>query len=168
MRLLALDQSSHTTGWAVFEDSKLLTYGKFDLKNEELGERLYLYRQTIKKIVEEYNIDQVAFEDIQLQEQSDGNYMRNKGVTTYKILAEVFGVTEELLYELKIPYQIVTSQTWKSKLKIKGQKRTEQKQNCQKWVLDTYELKVVQDICDAIAIGASIYIEEKKLAHHSW
>lgn len=94
--------------------------------------------------------------------------MINKGVTTYKVLAEVFGITEELLYELKIPYQIVSSQTWKSKLKIKGKKRTEQKQNTQAWVLENYNIKVIQDICDAIAIGASTFIPEKKVTHYSW
>ena len=94
--------------------------------------------------------------------------MIKKGVTTYKVLAEVFGITEELLYELKIPYQIVPSQTWKSKLKIKGKKRTEQKQNAQAWVLENYNIKVIQDICDAVCIGASTFIQEKKVTHYSW
>jgi len=44
LRLLALDQSSHITGFAIFEDSKLIDKGKFDLKSEDLGERLYDYR----------------------------------------------------------------------------------------------------------------------------
>lgn len=72
--------------------------------------------------------------------------------------------------ELKIPYQVVSSQTWKSKLKIKGDKRAEQKRNCQAWVLETYNIKCTQDEADAIALGSSTYIEkkEKKLVHHSW
>lgn len=41
-------------------------------------------------------------------------------VSTYKILAEIFGITHELMVELNIPYQIVSSNTWKSKLDIKG------------------------------------------------
>jgi hypothetical protein len=45
-------------------------------------------------------------------------------VTTYKVLAEVFGVLEELCTEEKIPYKIVHSQTWKSALNIKGADRT--------------------------------------------
>ena len=94
--------------------------------------------------------------------------MVKKGVTTYKILAEVFGITEELLYELHIPYVIVTSQTWKSKLKIKGKQRTEQKRNAQSWVIENYNVKCTQDEADAICLGASTFIEEKKLAYHSW
>jgi len=64
MRLLSLDQSSHITGWAVFENGKLVTYGKFALANEDLGERLYHYRNEVMKLIKEHKVDQVAFEDI--------------------------------------------------------------------------------------------------------
>ena len=160
MRLLALDQSSHITGYAVFEDSKLIQSGVFSLKSADLGERLYAYRKKIIELVDIFNINQVAFEDIQFQQQVNG-------ITTYRILAEIIGITEELLTELKIPYQIVNSNTWKSKLKIKGKARADQKRNCQQWVLDTYGKKVSQDQADAIALGASLYIEEKK-SSYSW
>ena len=154
MRLLALDQSSHTSGYAIFEDGKYQTSGIFSLKSADLGERLCAYRAKVTELIDIYDIDKVAFEDIQLQ-------AGTAGVTTYKVLAEIFGVTEELLTELKIPYQIVNSNTWKSKLKIKGKERSVQKKNCQKWVEETYNLKASQDQCDAIAIGASLYIKEK-------
>ena len=159
MRLLALDQSSHVTGYAVFEDGKLIQHGIFSLKSADLGERLYAYRQKLIELIDIFDIDEVAFEDIQLQGQTSA-------VTTYKVLAEIFGVTEEVLTELKISYQVVNSNTWKSKLKIKGKQRTEQKRNCQKWVEDTYNVKVTQDAADAIAIGASLYVKEK--LSYSW
>ena len=153
MRLLALDQSSHVTGVAVFENQQLISYEKFSLNNEDLGERLYNYRQKIIELIKKYNIDRVAFEDIQLQTQS-------RNVSTFKILAEILGVTEELMVELKIPYEIVSSNTWKSKLNIKGKGRTEQKKNAQEYVLNTYKIKVSQDAADAICIGASIMLEK--------
>ncbi len=65
MRLLALDQSSHITGYAVFEDGKLIQSGVFSLKSADLGERLFAYRNKIIELVDIFNIDQVAFEDIQ-------------------------------------------------------------------------------------------------------
>ena len=160
MRLLALDQSSHVTGVAVFENQQLISYEKFSLNNEDLGERLYNYRQKIIELIKKYNIDRVAFEDIQLQTQS-------RNVSTFKILAEILGVTEELMVELKIPYEIVSSNTWKSKLNIKGKARAEQKKNAQQWVLDTYNIKATQDECDAICLGASIFLIEKK-STYSW
>lgn len=39
-RLLALDQSSRITGWAVFENNALLAHGKFNLEGYETNERL--------------------------------------------------------------------------------------------------------------------------------
>ena len=47
-RLLALDQASRTSGWAVFEDSKLIKFGKFTVTEEDIGERLYKIREYVK------------------------------------------------------------------------------------------------------------------------
>lgn len=82
-------------------------------------------------------------------------------VQTFKVLAEVFGVTQELLVEQGFVYHIVSSNTWKSKLNIKGRTRPEQKKNAQQYVLNTYNKKVSQDEADAICIGASIVNERK-------
>ncbi len=155
MVLLSLDQSSHITGWAVFKDNKLLQHGKFDLKSEDIGERLWDYRQELIKLIKQYNPDKIAFEDIQMQGQVNN-------VVTYRILAEILGITQELMVEIDMPYEIISSQTWKSKLNIKGKTRTEQKRNASQWVLDTYSIKVTQDEADAICLGAS------NLTHYSW
>ena len=77
-------------------------------------------------------------------------------VATYKTLAMVFGVILEQLEEEEIPYEIVSSSTWKSKLGIKGRARAEQKRAAQQQVLDHYKVKASQDTCDAICIGASV------------
>lgn len=159
MRLLSLDQSSHCTGFAIFEDGKLSYVNKFSLDSDDLGERLYHYRQKIIEIIDKYNIDSVAFEDIQMQNQINN-------VSTYKILAEIFGITQELMVELNIPYQVVSSNTWKSKLEIKGKQRAEQKRNAQAWVLSTYNIKCTQDEADACCIGASTLIKDKKESRH--
>lgn len=159
MRLLSLDQSSHCTGFAIFEDGKLIQNGKFDLKSEDIGERLYDYRETIKKLIDKYNPDKVAFEDIQMQGSINN-------VVTYRILAEILGITQELMVEIKMPYEIISSNTWKSKLDIKGKARAEQKRNASAWVLNTYGKKVTQDEADAICLGASILIKSKEESRH--
>ena len=110
-------------------------------------------------LIEKFDINEVAFEDIQMQTQINN-------VSTYKILAEIFGITQELMYELDLPYQVVSSSTWKSKLEIKGKQRAEQKRNAQKWVLDTYGLKVTQDEADSVCIGASTFVKDKNEKRH--
>ena len=152
MRLLALDQASRTTGYAVFDGQNLIASGTFTLTSDDIGKRLVTYRKKIEQLINEYDIETVAFEDIQMQNQINN-------VQTFKILAEIFGVTQEYLAEQDYSYKIVSSNTWKSKLDIKGKKREEQKKNAQQYVLEHYGKKVSQDEADSICIGASIIKE---------
>lgn len=149
MTLLALDQSSRISGYAVFKEGELEDCGKFELTGE-IGRRLVDLKEEIISLVEKQEVTKIAFEDIQLQ----GNVMNN--VATYKTLAMVFGVVMEQAEEENIPYEVVPSSTWKSKLGIKGRARAEQKRAAQEWVVNTYKVKPSQDTCDAICIGASI------------
>lgn len=148
MRLLALDQASRTSGYAVFNDDELITYGTFTYDDEDIGIRLHKIRNKVKSLIAEYNIQQVVFEDIQLQ----GNVANN--VQTFKTLAEVFGVIYELVTDLKLEHDAVLSSSWKSTLGIKGRTRPEQKKNAQAYVINTYGVRPSQDASDAICIGA--------------
>ena len=148
--LLALDQASVTSGYAVFKNGNLVDYGKFTFNDDVIAERLVKIRAKVIELIEKHNIDEVAFEDIQMQ----GNVTNN--VQTFKVLSEVFGVVSEVLQERKMKYTVVMSGTWKSTLGIKGRTRPEQKRNAQEYVLQTYNVKAIQDVCDAICIGAHV------------
>ena len=154
MRVLALDQASRTSGWAVFDEGKLVTYGKFTADQADVGDRLHFIRMRVSWLIDDYDIDEVVFEDIQLQ----GNVANN--VATFKALAEVFGVLYELFVMLKLPRTAVLSTVWKSTLGIKGKDRAAQKKAAQAWVEKTYGVKPTQDECDAICIGAH-YVNNK-------
>lgn len=143
MRILAFDQASRTSGYAVFDDDKLVDYGKFTFEDVDFGMRLLRIRERVDKLIEKYQPNKVYFEDIQLQD----------NVETFKKLAEVFGVIDELLTEKDIPHEAILSVTWKSALNIKGKLRADQKRNAQEWVINTYNIKPTQDECDAICIG---------------
>lgn len=148
MKLLAFDQSSQITGYAVFEDGALVQSGVFSFDDSAIGKRLAKIRKKVIQLIDEHKPDMLAFEDIQLQAQ--------KNPATYKILAQVLGVLEELATELKIEYIVVHSTSWKSTLKIKGRARAEQKKNAQAYVETTYNKKVTQDESDAICIGTHV------------
>lgn len=147
-KLLALDQASRVSGWAFFDNGKLKEFGKITVSDDDIGERLYKIRKEVQKLIEKYEIDEIVFEDIQLQNNVGNN------VQTFKILAEVFGIIYELATELKIKNTAVLSGVWKSALGIKGRKRPDQKRNAQLYVNNTYGVKPTQDECDAICIGA--------------
>ena len=135
MRTLALDQASRITGWAVFDNGELYNYGKFTATQTDVGDRLHFIRKEVLGLIDKFNIEEVVFEDIQLQ----NNVVNN--VATFKALAEVFGVLHELFVDLKMPRTAVLSSVWKSSLGIKGKDRTAQKKAAQDWVVKTYNVK---------------------------
>lgn len=154
--ILALDQASRTSGYAVFQSGKLVDNGTFTYADDDFSLRLVKIRNKVISLIEQYNIDKILLEDIQLQGQTNN-------VTTYKALAEVLGVLEELSRERNIPHELIHSQSWKSTLNIKGRDRATQKRNAQLYVEETYGLKVSQDATDAICIGTH-YVNSTKSA----
>lgn len=162
MHLLALDQASKTSGFAVFYDNKLETYGKFTFEDSDIGVRLNKIRDKIATLVADYDIDFIIFEDIQLQSSVGNN------VATFKVLAEVFGVVEELATELKIPHTAVLSTVWKSSLGVKGKTRPEQKRAAQTYVQNTYSIKATQDESDAICIGTHYITKNNQNENFDW
>ena len=159
MRLLALDQASHTTGYAVFEDGKPVVISHFTARGDDLGKRLEQIRNNIINLIKQYNIDTVAFEDIQLQDIAGS---KEVGIKTFKMLAEVFGVVHELVNELQIDYYIVPPIVWKATIKIAGKGRTMEKKLAQKWVVDNYGLKCTEDEADAACLGTHVIKKENE------
>ncbi len=146
-KLLSLDQSSRCTGYAVFENNKLVTAGTFTITDQDTGIRLTKIKNQIRDLIKTYEIDEVVYEDIQLQNNVSNN------VQTFKILAEVFGVLTQYFSEINLPHTAVLASSWKSTLNIKGRDRATQKKNAQEYVLNKYNQKFAQDACDAICIG---------------
>ena len=154
--ILALDQASRTSGFAVFQEGQLVASGTFTYEDDDFSLRLVKIRNKVISLIEQYNINKILLEDIQLQGQTNN-------VETYRKLAEVRGVLSELACEMKISHEIIHSQTWKSGLYIKGRDRATQKRNAQAFVATTYNKKVSQDESDAICIGTH-YIKSNKSA----
>ena len=161
--LLALDQSSTTTGYAIFKDGQPVVISHFTAKGTDLGSRLEQLRNKVIELIKEHNIDEVVFEDIQLQDMAGG---KDVGIKTFKILAEVFGVLQELMTELKIDYTTVPPIVWKATFKIAGKGRKEEKKLSQQYVFKTYGINCTEDEADATCIGA--HIVKKKNSEFDW
>lgn len=161
--LLALDQSSYTTGYSVFKDGKPVVISHFTVLGDDLGKRLEQIRNNIIELINKYDIDEVVFEDIQLQ---DINGSKEIGIKTFKILAEVFGMVHELLTELQMDYTIVPPVVWKATFKIAGKGRTKEKKMAQEYVFNTYGIKCTEDEADATCIGA--HVIQKQNSEFNW
>ena len=153
-KLLALDQSSHTTGYTVLHNGKIIKVSHFECIGNDLGDRLVQLRDKIENLIQEYNIDEVIFEDIQLQ---DVNGNKETGIKTFKILAEAFGVVEELLTEKQIKHSAVLPIKWKAHFKIAGKGRAQEKRLAQNYALKTHHINCTEDEADSLCIALYHY-----------
>ena len=149
-RILAFDQASITSGWAVFDDGVLISYGKWTSNGTKSTQRISLTKAWVISMVEKWQPDEVILEDIQLQ-RINGEGQEN--LLTFKKLAHLQGVLKNYFYELGLPYQIVPPATWREFSDIKGRSRTDKKRNAQLKVQTLFEVKASQDEADAILIG---------------
>ena len=149
-KLLALDQASHTTGYTILDGNQIIKVGHFECVGADLGDRLVQLRNNIGKLIKEYNIDEVIFEDIQLQ---DVNGNKETGIKTFKILAEVYGVVYEYLTEIGIKNSSVLPIKWKAHFKIAGKGRTQEKKMSKAHVLKTYGIDCTEDEADSLCIA---------------
>lgn len=152
-KILALDQSSQTTGYTILDNGKIVKVGHFTCAGD-LGDRLVQLRDRISGLINEYNINEVVFEDIQLQ---DVNGSKETGIKTFKVLAEVFGVVHELLTERKIKYEAVLPIVWKAHFKIAGKGRAQEKKMSQAYALKQYGITCTEDEADSLCIAMYYY-----------
>lgn len=148
--LLALDQATYTTGYTILKDGKIHKVSHFDCVGNDLGDRLEQLRNHIINLIKEYDINEVVFEDIQLQ---DVNGSKETGIKTFKMLAEAFGVVHELLTELDIKYSVAQPIKWKAHFKIAGKGRTQEKKMAQTYVNKTYGISCTEDEADSLCIA---------------
>ena len=148
--LLALDQASQVSGFSIYdkETKELIHYGSFEFTSQDFDTRLYHINRKVKEIIEEYHVDEVYLEDIQLQGE-DGI----PNVVVFKRLAEVIGVICCLCVELNLPHTIVSPSTWRHSCGIRGKARADKKKNAQIYVQEKYGLIVSDDVADAICLG---------------
>ena len=150
--ILALDQSSRISGWAVLDGQSLIAYGHCIHEEDNLMRRIIKLCQEIEKLIEQYKPTKIILENIQLQA---GN------VDTFQKLAWVQGAIQYMLSTKypSLPYELIYPTEWRSKcdfLKGKGKSRVEQKKIAQQWVKETFDKKCTQDEADAICIGWAI------------
>lgn len=143
MKILSMDQSSLRNGWAVLDGNRVVKSGVFSLGSEDLHYRLVVFREILKKLINDEQPDIVVFEDIQLQH---GN------VQVYRALAGILAVAEELCVEMNQSYQILSSSTWRSILGFKSKTRDAAKEEAKKRTGCTSS-----DEADAICIGMAYY-----------
>ena len=154
MKILGLDTSSTSTGYAVLDNDKLISYGTIKTpKKADILDKIIYIEENIKQIIKAKEVEFIVIEDLAV----------TRSASTTKVLA---GLLYHLLVEFRkrellvIP---VRPSQWRKVCGIKGKCRKELKENAIKYVEDVYNLKVNDDEADAICIanyGRNIEVEE--------
>ena len=161
-RILSLDNSTKITGWAVFEDDKLIRYGHFTCKGDDFHLRISQTKCLIASLIENFDIDFVVLEDIQLQDSKDGvSFEANRGIITFKQLACLQGVLANYLIENNFKYLFMFCSSWRSVLGITGKHSSILKSKAKQVVFNLYKIDVLTDEADAICIGWA-YINKER------
>ena len=142
-RIIALDNATHITGWAIFDNNNLVSYGKYTTKNSETSDRILEMGDWLTNLLQQWEPNTIILEDIQQQ----------NNVSTFKVLAKLQGVLEYINKKHNIEYYIISPSSWKSNAGVKGKSRVDQKKSAQLIVLQLYNIQATQDECDAILLG---------------
>ena len=116
-RILALDQATRITGWAIFDGTQLIKYGKFETTADDEIARDHEIKNWFISMINNWKPDVIGIEGIQLQEKSEE---RKMGVTVFETLARLQGILMETAYSFNIPYRICPTPTWRGHCGVKG------------------------------------------------
>lgn len=173
-RVLALDQATHITGYSIYDDGQLITYGTFETNLNDEIERDSEVVNWLYNMVHNWKPDCLGLEDIQLQNLGNSNniYASNSngvGIQTFKILAHLQGILMKASFDLKLPYQIISPSTWRNHCGVKGKTKSDRKRSMQLKVKEWYDVSISNDEADAIGIGR--YLSDtfkKKVEVFNW
>lgn len=143
--ILALDQATKLTGWALITTEGVKKHGVIEVSDKDAPyiERLRVVHAYIKELLKKEKPSFVVFEATQYQ----------NNFAAFGTLSMLQGIIMAELFNRQTGFYIVPATCWKSFCGIKGRKRAEQKINTMKFVADTYGIIATEDEADAIGIA---------------
>lgn len=153
INILAFDQSTSLTGYAYFQEGKLISYGLIDCRDRKSNKFVGIYNmmKIICEKISEFSPDIVVFEDT----------IFSSNAKTLKDLSKIQGAILYYCFIHGIESKSYLPAQWRKLLGMqkKGAKRKELKETAQSFVRDSFNIKVNEDMADAICIG-SAYLNE--------
>lgn len=149
MITMSIDASSKATGVAIFKEKELVYYECIYATNTNSLDRINKMVIRIKELYETWKVTNVIMEDVIPED-----VRHNQQV--FKVLHYLQAAVVLMLHDYKQTVEFYVSSEWRKKCGIKtgrGITRDMVKQADIKFVKDTYNLDVNDDIADAIGIG---------------
>ena len=153
--LIALDESTTCTGYAVFDDSELIEHGTFSFKSKDVLERVSLIMEEIENLIDTYKPDNMIIEDVQI----------TMNAATAKSLLGLQFMIEVYAHRNNISCETYRTTKWRKILGLSNSRsldRKAKKQETIDYVKDKYGIEILKDDeSDAIAIGTAYLLERK-------
>lgn len=151
MRILALDLSTRSTGWAVFEETELIDYGCITASSSDLINRIHKIINGLDIVLDKYEIDKIVVEEVRPE-------MGTQNIKTHRALMWLQGAVAIFIHEKngKLDIEYLYPNQWRKLCGIKtgsGVRRESLKPKDIAFVKDKYNIIVNDDIADAIGIG---------------
>lgn len=153
MNILSLDLSTKSSGWAVFEENKLIDYGCIASASTDLIKRIHIMTDGIKEVLNKYKIDKIVVEEVRPD-------VGSSNLQTHRALMWLQAATAFLVHDEfnKTEIEYIYPSSWRAACGIKngrGVRRESLKQYDIIFVKETFGIDVNDDIADAIGIGYS-------------
>lgn len=153
--LIALDESTTCTGYAVFDDGELIEHGIFSFKSKDVLERVSLIMEEIEELIKTYKPSNMVIEDVQI----------TMNAATAKSLLGLQFMIEVYAHRNNISCETYRTTKWRKILGLSNSRsldRKAKKQETIDYVKDKYGIDVLKDDeSDAIAIGTAYLLERK-------
>lgn len=156
MRILAFDQASAITGWALFVDGELEQYGKIKVTSiRDVVERHKQMDIQTVDLLKAMKPDFVMIEDMYL----------GKNVASLKTVSQSRGLIMGYCHYYDIDIELLMPSAWRRALSLtqgKDVKRAELKKQAQAYVQNRFGIKATQDEADAICIGCAAVLKHER------
>ncbi len=155
MKIISLDLSTRSTGWAIFDGAKLVDYGCLTASSTDVIKRIQKITSELNKIFTvNADIEKVIVEEVRPENDQYGV----GNLHTHKVLMWLQASIIFMLHDNfpKVEVEYVYPNEWRAACGIRtgrGVKRESLKPADIKFAFDTYNIKVNDDIADAIGIG---------------
>lgn len=151
--VIAFDESTKSTGYAIFKNSELIDYGVIEQNSKNVLERVNNIINEINILIEKYKPNDIALENIQI----------TLSAPTAKSLMGLQFLIELLCFQKNIKCTTIRPTHWRKVLGLSNSSklnRKEKKEATITYVKEKYKINEdIDDICDAICIG-ECYIKE--------
>ena len=152
MRILAFDQATLKTGYALFDGEDMVEHGVLERGKKEFKDtdtRCRAMALAIDEMIREKAPDIVIIEDVVFQHNNPKTLIQ-----LARIQGEVIGYCDMA----EVPIHIMPAVTWRKALGFKpNQPRIDLKAEAQQFVLDTFDLFVTDDEADAICMAYVVW-----------